>query len=71
MSKFEKTFCSHCGGKFGPGESGYSHCDQHWDVPTLHSRIEELLALTPETGEDWAEICRLEKLAVEREATHR
>jgi hypothetical protein len=29
--KFAETFCSHCGGAFGPGDSGYSHCDQHLD----------------------------------------
>ncbi len=27
--RFEKTHCSSCGGEFGPGDSGYSHCDQH------------------------------------------
>lgn len=27
--RFEKTFCSQCGGEFGPGDHGYSHCDQH------------------------------------------
>ncbi len=27
--KFAETFCSHCGGTFGPRDSGYSHCDQH------------------------------------------
>jgi len=30
MSKFEKTYCSQCGGEFGPGDSGYSHCSDHW-----------------------------------------
>ena len=29
MPKFDKTYCSQCGGEFGPGDSGYSHCDQH------------------------------------------
>ena len=29
MAKFQQTFCSQCGGEFGPGDSGYSHCDQH------------------------------------------
>ena len=24
--RFQKTFCSQCGGTFGPGDSGYSHC---------------------------------------------
>lgn len=28
-SKFEQTFCSQCGGSFGPGDSGYSHCVDH------------------------------------------
>jgi regulator of replication initiation timing len=29
LPKFAETFCSQCGGAFGPGDSGYSHCDQH------------------------------------------
>lgn len=29
MPKFKETFCSQCGGAFGPGDSGFSHCDQH------------------------------------------
>ena len=29
MRKFDKTYCSQCGGEFGPGDSGFSHCDQH------------------------------------------
>jgi hypothetical protein len=29
MARFNKTFCSSCGGEFGPGDSGFSHCDQH------------------------------------------
>lgn len=27
--RFQKTYCSQCGGEFGPGDSGFSHCDQH------------------------------------------
>lgn len=27
--RFDRTYCSQCGGEFGPGTSGYSHCDQH------------------------------------------
>lgn len=27
--RFLETFCSQCGGKFGPGDSGYSHCVDH------------------------------------------
>lgn len=27
--KFPETFCSQCGGAFGPGDHGYSHCRDH------------------------------------------
>lgn len=27
--KFPKTYCSQCGQEFGPGDSGYSHCQDH------------------------------------------
>lgn len=27
--KFQNTFCSQCGGEFGPGDHGYSHCSNH------------------------------------------
>jgi hypothetical protein len=27
--RFPETFCSQCGAAFGPGDHGYSHCDQH------------------------------------------
>jgi|688.fasta_scaffold00370_84 hypothetical protein len=27
--RFENVFCSQCGGEFGPGNSGYSHCEDH------------------------------------------
>jgi hypothetical protein len=29
MANFAETSCSQCGKTFGPGPSGYSHCDQH------------------------------------------
>ena len=29
MSKFNDTYCSQCGQSFGPGNHGYSHCDNH------------------------------------------
>jgi hypothetical protein len=32
---FAKTYCSQCGGEFGPGESGFSHCSDHRAVVTL------------------------------------
>jgi len=27
--RFNETFCSNCGGGFGPGDHGFSHCESH------------------------------------------
>ena len=27
--KFQQTFCSSCGREFGPGNHGFSHCEDH------------------------------------------
>lgn len=27
--RFPNTFCSQCGGEFGPGDHGFSHCENH------------------------------------------
>jgi uncharacterized protein len=27
--KFDETYCSQCGQSFGPGDHGYSHCEDH------------------------------------------
>lgn len=35
MPKFKETFCSQCGGAFGPGDEGFSHCDQHAHLNNL------------------------------------
>lgn len=37
--KFQNTFCSQCGGEFGPGDNGYSHCRNH------HPRAQQIAAL--------------------------
>jgi hypothetical protein len=34
-AKFQETFCSQCGNKFGPGDAGYSHCIDHVDRAKL------------------------------------
>lgn len=26
---YDRTYCSNCGGKFGPGDHGFSHCENH------------------------------------------
>lgn len=28
-ARFQVTYCSQCGGQFGPGDSGFSHCSDH------------------------------------------
>lgn len=37
--KFKQTFCSQCGGAFGPGDAGFSHCDQHASLQDLQDII--------------------------------
>ena len=32
IPKFKETYCSHCGAAFGPGNHGYSHCEDHRGV---------------------------------------
>ena len=27
--KFNATYCSNCGQQFGPGDTGFSHCESH------------------------------------------
>lgn len=29
IPKFKEVFCSNCGGAFGPGDHGFSHCEDH------------------------------------------
>ncbi|MGN6085841.1 Lar family restriction alleviation protein [Trinickia sp.] len=31
--RFQNTFCSQCGGEFGPGNHGFSHCEHHRSAP--------------------------------------
>jgi hypothetical protein len=35
MPKFNETYCSQCGGAFGPGDHGYSRCDHHKGLTNL------------------------------------
>lgn len=37
-ARFPTTSCSQCGGTFGPGEAGFSHCDDHETVPPTVDR---------------------------------
>ena len=36
--KFSQTSCSHCGAVFGPGDHGFSHCEDHRVVRKLPDR---------------------------------
>lgn len=38
MELFPKTYCSNCGGEFGPGYYGYSHCVDHRTARGRHKR---------------------------------
>lgn len=53
--KFDKTWCSNCGREFGPGDHGYSHCDQHTPQkpePSPSVEEERKRGRIPERGTD-------------------
>ena len=33
--QYERTYCSSCGGEFGPGDHGFSHCENHAGLVNL------------------------------------
>ena len=35
LYKYPETFCSQCGGEFGPGNEGFSHCENHKHLPRI------------------------------------
>lgn len=46
---FDKTSCSQCGGEFGPGDQGYSHCSDHataWQPIETAPEDENILVAT-------------------------
>ncbi len=59
--RFERVYCSQCGGEFGPGEHGYSHCSDHaqQQAETLKCGHHASLAVvSAETGEFlYCELC--------------
>lgn len=48
MPRFENVSCSHCGLDFGPGDAGFSHCDQHAQLARAPRAFRE-----PEPGTPW------------------
>ncbi|MBO4228037.1 hypothetical protein [Bradyrhizobium neotropicale] len=36
MPKFDDVSCSQCGGSFGPGDHGFSHCENHTPFKSRH-----------------------------------
>ena len=53
MARFDKTHCSQCGREFGPGEHGYSHCDDH-----VRDAAPELLAAILNSTAPWTPAMR-------------
>lgn len=64
MTRFSKTYCSECGGEFGPGEQGYSHCEDHAEDEGLDSYgnpldgSEIINCCFPDCGCDGARLCQ-------------
>lgn len=39
MSKFENVSCSQCGQDFGPGDHGFSHCENHRHLASINNFV--------------------------------
>jgi hypothetical protein len=50
--KFQKTYCSQCGGEFGAGDEGFSSCADH----TKGNRMIDAMKQALEAMEAWKEI---------------
>ena len=50
MTMYEKTSCSQCGREFGPGEHGWSHCQDHPGYKRDELRA-ELVEMADDKGE--------------------
>lgn len=42
--KFAQTWCSQCGREFGPGNHGFSHCENHAAIDALAAERDALAA---------------------------
>ena len=57
--KFERTHCSQCGGEFGPGNAGFSHCADHAQpaaqavAADVLQRLDDLIAARNGTADEW------------------
>ena len=50
MPRYESTSCSQCGHEFGPGDHGYSHCQDHPGYKRDEMRA-ELVEMADDKGE--------------------
>lgn len=46
LPRFAQTYCSQCGGEFGPGNSGFSDCSEHQHLSTF-TDSQEIATLGP------------------------
>lgn len=47
-TRFLTVYCSQCGNAFGPGDDGFSRCEQHYEITKA-----ALLAFTAETNKQY------------------
>lgn len=56
---FEQTYCSQCGGSFGPGDHGYSHCAdhrrEHGEMPakTRSDIVSQVIGSLASSNQEW------------------
>jgi len=47
--KYEQTYCSQCGGEFGPGDHGFSACSDHSqgnEFKTMNQLVDQFFSLS-------------------------
>ena len=66
MPKFDNVSCSQCGQSFGPGDSGFSDCEEHspLGVAALQTHRGDWILADRETGIAWAGVYETRRAAL-------
>lgn len=48
--KFAQTWCSQCGREFGPGNHGFSHCENHAAIDALAAKLAKMTRKARKAG---------------------
>lgn len=63
-ARFPKTYCSQCGGEFGPGNEGFGHCSDHKALALLQRYVDLDITSDKVRGNDILQTSGLHREAV-------